>query len=316
MASHKSSPLFSLVLRTKNEIQNISSFCEAVDNQTYNNIEFIVVDNFSNDGTAEELCSKHGIRFFSNGPERGQQGNFGMLEAASGEYVGYFDADMYLSPVLIGAAIEYFEQNRSCVALRIQEIILGNSLDASSRRFERQFYENTVVDAARIFRRSALLLTGGFDENAFPTPSAEDWDLDRRISEFGEVHFLPPQYHNKVSLTEDDTIKFCLERGVTHVLGTACFYHNEADYGLYHYLQKKRYYSKSIKNYVNKWGARDKIVVKQLGVKYRFLQVFFENGKFKMIAKHPFLSVYTYFRLFLVGLVFLIVNKILNESDV
>ena len=69
MGTHKSSPLFSLVLRTKNEIQNIGNFCEAVCNQTYKNIEFIVVDNFSTDGTAEELSSKQGIRFFSNGPE-------------------------------------------------------------------------------------------------------------------------------------------------------------------------------------------------------------------------------------------------------
>ena len=89
-----------------------------------------------------------------------------------------------------------------------------------------------------------------------------------------------------------------------------------ADTPLLAFLQKKSYYSKSIKNYVNKWGEKDRIVVKQLGAKYRLFQVFLENGKFKMLVKHPFLSVYTYFRLFLVGLVFLAVKKLSTESDV
>ena len=52
-----SEPLFSLVLRTKNEIKNIDNFVKSVAAQIYKNIEFVVVDNFSTDGTYEYLIN-------------------------------------------------------------------------------------------------------------------------------------------------------------------------------------------------------------------------------------------------------------------
>ena len=43
-----------------------------------------------------------------------------------------------------------------------------------------------MIDAAR-FIKKALNEIKGFDEDSFKTASAEDWDLDKRIKNLGEI---------------------------------------------------------------------------------------------------------------------------------
>lgn len=298
-------PLFSIVLRTKNEIKNIDNFVNSVNNQTYPNIEFVVVDNFSSDGTYEYLIDNN-ITAYQKGPERTAQGNYGMLVKSSGKYVGYFDADMILSPDLVSSAVNYLEHNKA-VALHIREVILGKGFWSSVRRFERTFYEGTLIDAARIFRRNILLKVGGFDEINFVTPSAEDWDLDKRIKEFGSIDFLD----NKMDFTINDETSFLPHNsGIKNIVDhTPCFFHNERDFSIKWYLNKKKYYSKSILKYIKKWGKDDPDLRKQLGLSYRYLFVFIENKKWKRFFNNPLFFLAMYINLVAVGLIFLISKK-------
>ena len=70
------------------------------------------------------------------------------------------------------------------VGLYIPEIILGNNFYSKVRRFERLFYNGTVIDCARIFFKKEFFEVGMFDENL---TGPEDWDLDKRLS--GDVLF-------------------------------------------------------------------------------------------------------------------------------
>jgi len=304
-----SEPLFSLVLRTKNEIKNIDNFVKSVAAQIYKNIEFVVVDNFSTDGTYEYLINNN-ITVYQKGPERTAQGNYGMLTKSKGKYVGYFDADMILSPDLVSSAVHYLENNNA-VALHIREVILGKGFWSSVRRFERSFYEGTLVDAARIFRRNILLKVGGFDEVSFVTPSAEDWDLDKRIKQFGCIDFLQEKSQNN----PDNDISHTLRKnGIKDVdKYTPCFFHNERDFSLRWYLSKKKYYSQSIEKYIDKWGRDDPDLRKQLGFYYRYIVVFLENKKWKQFFKNPIFFLAMYINLIAVGIVFLINRKDENK---
>lgn len=298
-------PLFSLVLRTKNEINNIENFVKSVNAQLYKNIEFIVVDNYSTDGTYNYLVNNN-ITVYQKGPERTAQGNFGMLIKSTGKYVGYFDADMILSPDLISSAVQYLEKNKA-VALHIREVILGRGFLSSVRRFERAFYEGTLIDAARIFRRSTLLKVGGFDEVSFVTPSAEDWDLDKRIKEFGNIDFL--DLKDDYVATKDASI-FLKKSGINDIYKySPCFFHNERDFSLKWYLAKKKYYSKSISKYIEKWGQDDPDLRKQLGFYYRYFYVFIENKKWKFFFKNPLFFLAMYINLIAVGVVFLMSRR-------
>lgn len=58
-------------------------------------------------------------------------------------------------------------------------------------------------------------------------------------------------------------------------------FHNESVFSLGKYLSKKKYYAKSLKKYIEKWGKNDNDIKKQLGFKYRYFGVFLEDNKWK-----------------------------------
>lgn len=297
-----SGPLVSVVLRTKNEEKNIRICCESVKNQTYKNCELILVDNFSTDKTTE-IAKEFTDNIHQYGPERTSQGNYGMLKIAKGKYVMYIDADMILSPNLLSACVTKLEQN-SCIALHIKEIVLGHGYWSKVRRFERSFYNGTLIDGARFFLRESIVKVGGFDEINFKSPGVEDWDLDKKIKKIGKIQFLDDD--DTPTLWADFLSTFISARGVIPSPNVNAIYHNEADFRLRHYLRKKAYYTDSIQLYIDKWGAHDQEVKKQLGFFYRYFTVFVGNGKWKHLLFHPLLSIGMYGLRLCVGVVYLI----------
>jgi len=298
-------PMVSVVLRTKNEEKNVRACFESVKSQTYKNIEMILVDNFSTDKTGE-IAKEYTDNIYQYGPERSSQGNYGMIKIARGKYVIYIDADMILSPNLLSACVTKLENN-SCIALHIREIVLGYGYWSKVRRFERSFYNGTLIDGARFFLRESIVEVGGFDEINFKIPSAEDWDLDKKIKKIGKIEFL--ENDDKHTLWADFLYAYVSARGVIPAQNVNAIYHNEADFDFRHYLRKKTYYSSSIQLYKEKWGANDQDVKKQLGFLYRYFKVFIENGKWKKLLFHPLLSLGIYILRFSVGVVYLLRNR-------
>jgi len=298
-----SSPLVSIVVTTKNEEKNIQTCLESIQGQTYQNIEIIVVDNFSADRT-QEIARQYTGKVFSKGPERSAQRNYGMIDIAQGEYVMFVDADMILSPGLIGACVRRMQAG-DCLALHIHEIVLGVSFFSKVRRFERTFYDGTAVDGARFFLKRAFVQVGGFDVELFNEGSGEDWDIDKLIKRIGAIMLLDE------SLVDDqpwgpDLFGFIDSRGVTPSRRKPTIYHNETDFVLSNYLKKKSYYAKGFDGYIAKWGQSDPDIRKQFGLWYRYFGVFLENGKWSKLFAHPLLSMGMYSLRFLVGAVYIL----------
>ena len=61
-------PLVSVIITTKNEEKNIKTCLVSIKNQTYQNIEIIVVDNNSIDST-KKLASEYTKYVYNKGPE-------------------------------------------------------------------------------------------------------------------------------------------------------------------------------------------------------------------------------------------------------
>ncbi|MDD5489638.1 MAG: glycosyltransferase [Candidatus Moranbacteria bacterium] len=265
--------LISIIIATKNEERNIEKCLKSVSGQAFSreNIEIIVVDNNSTDKT-KEIALEYTEKFFSRGPERSAQKNFGVREA-KGEYFLHLDADMRLSENVVAECAEMVLKDKNLIALYIPEIVEGKGFWGKVRRFERSFYDGTAIDAARFIRKDKFLEAGGFDEKLY---ACEDWDLDKRLKKLGKFGIIKSP-----------------------------LYHNESEFNLKKYLAKKGYYSKNIDVYIEKWGKNDPDIRKQFRFYYRYIGVFVENGKWKKLFQHPILAAGTLVLRFFVGIKFL-----------
>jgi glycosyltransferase involved in cell wall biosynthesis len=265
--------LISVIITTKNEEKHIANCLESIKKQTYPQelIEIIVVDNNSEDKT-KEIAGKYTDKVFDRGPERSAQRNLG-VEKSSGEYVLYLDADMILNKDVIKQCVEYINKDINIAGLYITEIVMGDKYWSKVRRFERSFYDATVIDCVRFMRKDIFQKVGGFDEN-FTGP--EDWDLDKKIRNAGKVALVKTP-----------------------------IYHNETEFDLGKYLFKKAYYARQFDRYISKWGKDDEDLKKQFGFCYRYFGVFFEKGKWKKLIAHPILAAGMYFLRFMVGIKYL-----------
>lgn len=264
----------SVIITTKNEEKNIENCLNSILGQTYpeDMIEIIIVDNNSSDKT-KAIAKKFTDKIYDKGPERSAQRNYGVKES-NGEYFLYLDADMILDKNVIKECIERIQKNSDIIGLYIPEIIMGESFWCQVRRFERSFYNGTVIDCVRFINKVKFLESGGFDETM---SGPEDWDLDRKIRQIGKVDLI-----------------------------SSPVYHNESAFDLKKYLNKKEYYIKSFDKYIAKWGANDPEIRKQLGFYYRFIGVFTENGKWKKLLMHPILTIGVYILRINIGIKFLL----------
>ena len=298
LAGRSESPLVSVVITTKNEEKNIGNCLISIKEQAYKNIEIIVVDNNSSDKT-KELSLQYTDKVYDKGPERSAQRNYGMIDKSNGKYVMFVDADMILAPYLIDSCVEHM-QNSSDIALHIPEIILGTNYFSKVRRFERSFYDGTVIDGARLFNKENFKEVGGFDESM---SGPEDWDIDKKIKQIGNIGIIKLISND---LADWKLKGFISKRGVTPTKYANGIFHNEANFILGDYLNKKGYYAKSFDSYINKWGKNDSDIKKQFGLWYRYFGVFLGNGKFTKLLVHPLLTLGMYYLRFLVGVRYLV----------
>jgi len=293
-------PLVSLVVTTKNEEKNIANCLRSLQDQTYLNTEIIVIDNYSSDSTKQKALDFTSL-VFDKGPERSAQRNEGMLHIAQGKYCAYFDADMLVSKFLIEDSVTQLESG-SVLGLYVPEIVLGNSIFARIRRYERQFYDGTVIDAVRVFRREALLRVGGFNEEIFQNGSGEDWDLDKSIRLIGKVEMLE-SFPSKLSARSENDwfIQYASKNGVALTKSFNGILHDESVDTLFPYLKKKKYYARGFQGYIKKWGSADQDIKRQFGLFYRLFFVFMENQKWKKVVRNPFLFLGTLMLKVLIG---------------
>lgn len=100
----QSHPLLSIVVPVYNTATYLAGCLESIVNQTYNNIEVIVVDDGSTDGS-NEICDRYAEKYdFVFVYHRENQGvsdtrNYG-IEHATGKYVMFVDSDDYIASTM------------------------------------------------------------------------------------------------------------------------------------------------------------------------------------------------------------------------
>jgi glycosyltransferase involved in cell wall biosynthesis len=179
------SSLVSVIVPTRNSARTLEACLRSIRAQTHQRLELVVVDNYSEDGTAT-IARRLSDSFLSAGPERSTQRNVGAARAA-GSQVLFVDSDMLLEPEVVAQCLDQAEAGASAVV--IPEESFGEGFWARCKALERSCYQgDSTIEAARFFDAELFERIGGYDEQL---SAAEDWDLHERArlagSTFGKT---------------------------------------------------------------------------------------------------------------------------------
>jgi glycosyltransferase involved in cell wall biosynthesis len=208
------SPAVSVILPTYNRAYQLPHAIHSVLSQSYSDLELIVVDDGSTDGTSQELSKIKDSRLtvirqtVNSGSSAAR--NTG-IRASSGSYIAFQDSDTEWFPEKLRKQMELLElrdKNGSypsaCysrfVFLRYNKhtVVPSDPKDAlSGRIYKRLLYGNTMDTPCSVFRRDVLNDVGYFDESL---DNLEDWDLALRVAINHSIAFL-----DEVTLNSHDT---------------------------------------------------------------------------------------------------------------
>lgn len=153
---------------------------QSIQNQTYKNIELIVVDNFSTDDT-QACARKFTDKVFEHGPERSEQVNHGVTKA-EGEYVYKVDSDFVLDPKVVEQCVVEIQKD-------FDAIVVHNSPDvrvswiAKIRKFEVDMYKYDIThSSARFVKKDVYDAIGGFNP---AITAGEDYDFQNKLNRQG-----------------------------------------------------------------------------------------------------------------------------------
>lgn len=175
-------PLVSVLIPTYNSGSTIEKCVESVKAQTYQDIEIIVIDNYSSDGT-KRIAESLGVKTLTKGPERSAQMNYG-VSCAIGKYILRVDSDMILDKDLIEKCLRLCHKGAEAIVVPVLPHPNGpNNFWVSCRMLEQKMLLDDMVNVApRFIDQSVFLAVGGYDETIV---AWEDYDLHNRLLESG-----------------------------------------------------------------------------------------------------------------------------------
>lgn len=199
-------PRVSVILPSYNSDERLIVSVKSVLNQTFDDLELIVVDDGSDGRNAKEILEGGGIdtekvAFLTNKHNLGIQKTLNKgLKEAKGEYIARIDddnewidkdklklqvefLDSHPEYVLVGCGVVYVDENNQSVSTyippksdeRIRSIILSR---------------NCFVHSSVVFRYDVVVSLGGYDETR-RTLHVEDYDLWLRLGALGKIANIP-----------------------------------------------------------------------------------------------------------------------------
>ncbi len=191
-------PLVTVIIPTYNAGKDIRRCLESIKNQTYKNVEIVVVDQTSTDDTAKiakeytkKLLFREKPPFYSPPAKSRNMG----AKISKGEFLYNVDADMQLHPKLIEDCLEKMNSGEF-VALIVHEVDIGLNFWSRCRALEKKvMIKDPYMEAARFVSKKAFDKVNGYDSDL---GSGEDWDLNARLKAIGKVGYskYPVFHHN------------------------------------------------------------------------------------------------------------------------
>ena len=195
-----SDPLVSVILPTRNRAHSVLAALASVLQQTWRNLEVLVVDDASTDGTAEVLNAETDprVRYVRLEQPHGASGarNAG-IAAAQGEWIAFQDSDDLWLPDKLRRQLECAAAHPDCVGVytsywrddgQSREVRPrpGPGLDGDV--LARLTRGNFITTQTLMVRADVARSLGGFDPKFL---ALNDWDLVLRLAQLGPIHWVP-----------------------------------------------------------------------------------------------------------------------------
>lgn len=167
-------PLISIVTPSYNQAEFIESLLESIIEQEYPNVEHIVVDGGSTDGTVDilrEYEEKYNLRWISE-PDDGIPDALNKgIEMATGEWIGFQSSDDYYLPEAFSRYEEIMSSTSADVIYGDQlfidadDDIIGLRVHTRPSKFIQKHWHHFASYHTIIIKKQLLTDIGGFDED-------------------------------------------------------------------------------------------------------------------------------------------------------
>ncbi|MES1964856.1 glycosyltransferase [Psychrobacter sp. AH5] len=199
----KTSPLVSVVIPCYNHQDFIQDSIQSVIDQTYQNIELIIIDDGSKDNSVEKIqemissCQKRFVRFeFRTRPNKGLSATLNeAIEWCEGEYLGLLASDDIIFKDKTSIQVDFLEERPKITAVFGGIKLLSKDNNEIRTVMKKSgFYDfKTIImnkidfpTATQMIRLSAIKEVGGFD----PTIILEDWYMWLKLSQIGQLYYM------------------------------------------------------------------------------------------------------------------------------
>lgn len=197
-------PLVSVVIPCYNHEHFVQDCIQSVIDQTYENIELIIIDDGSSDSSVAKiqemvyLCEQRFKKFeFRHRPNKGLSSTLNeAIEWCQGEYYSAIASDDMLLENKIEIQVNYLKDNLKCVAVfgGVLEIdtngvqLRDRVRKISSYKFDQIFMlEHELPAPTQMIRIEILREVGGYNSAI----KIEDWYMWLKLARYGELNYLP-----------------------------------------------------------------------------------------------------------------------------
>lgn len=272
--------LVSVVIPTHNRSSLVINAIRSVLNQTYNDIEVIVIDDASTDDT-EKTIESIGINSLKYIKITNSQGgnyarNLG-IESASGSYIAFLDDDDEWLPTKVEEQINVFKKNNDIGLVYTGASVIYSSKDYRYIRHPRHngdlskdiLIRNLIGTTSSVMVKKDIIdQVGGFDNNM---PALQDYDLWIRVAQVTKIEYIDKpliNYYNHDTTNQITDNVHKIEEAITKIDNK----YDQLIRQLEKKVQSKRYYQR-----YNGFGKRKL----RIGEKKEARQYFLHSFKLK-----------------------------------
>jgi glycosyltransferase involved in cell wall biosynthesis len=218
--------LVSVIVAAYNHEAYIRQCIDSALAQTYPDVEIVVVDDGSSDGTYEILKSYDDSITLIRSTNRGTQAaRNAAIAASTGQYLALLDSDDYWLPHKLAQQMQVFVEHPDTalvysLALAVDEVgsplgggvPFGRDAPDPHRVFETLLASCHIPALTAVFKRACLDAVGSFDESLL---GSGDWDMWLKIAERWSVRCVPePLAFYRVHPTNTTKMLFASKRVV------------------------------------------------------------------------------------------------------